>query len=227
MPVAGTPGQQASSLYGQADTQGNELFGASQAISPTLSALYNQELTNPQGFGATTLAQMLTQGSESIAGGLGAAKQTATDIGARTGNTSAIPSIIGSADKAGISQQSNNVNNLAIQNAMEKMKQQASGAAGLSSLYGTDLSGGLSAESLADKALGTRLSANQVGHSDLSSDIGDTASILGMGMGGASSIASLFPQNVGPQIFNQLGGGLGAGNPGGAPVSLSDIPNQI
>ena len=186
MPGAGTPGQQASSLYGQADTQGGSLFGQSQEISPTLSGLYNQELTNPQGFGATTLAQMMTQNDESIAGGLGAAKQTATDLGARTGNTSAIPGIIASADKAGITQQSNATNSLSIQNAMEKMKQQDAGAAGLSGLYNTDLSGGLNAEGLADKAIGTRINANQV--SDAQTDKLISAG-LGAATGGLSGIA--------------------------------------
>jgi hypothetical protein len=183
MPVAGTPGAQASSLYGQADTQGANLFGASQEIAPALSSLYSGELTNPQGFGATTLAQMLTQSDQSIAGGLGAARQTATDLGARTGNTAAIPGIVASADKAGISQHANDVNTLGIENAKEKMTQQQEGAAGLSSLYGTDLSGGLGAEGLADKAIGTRVEANTAAEAQfdkmLSTGLGAAGTVMG------------------------------------------------
>ena len=161
MPVAGTPGAQASSLYGQADTQGGNLFNSSQEIAPALSSLYNQEMTNPQGFGATTLAQMLTQSDQSIAGGLGAARQTATDLGARTGNTAAIPGIIGSADKAGIAQHANAVNSLGIANTNEKMAQQQQGAAGLSGLYGTDLASGAKYEDTANEALKTAETANE------------------------------------------------------------------
>ena len=183
MPVAGTPGAQASSLYGQADTQGANLFGASQEIAPALSSLYSGELTNPQGFGATTLAQMLTQSDQSIAGGLGAARQTATDLGARTGNTAAIPGIVSSADKAGISQHANDVNTLGIENAKEKMTQQQEGAAGLSGLYNADLGAGLNAEGLADKAVNTRISANQESQ-------GQFDKLLGMGLGAATGGAS-------------------------------------
>lgn len=179
MPMAGTPGAQASSLYGQTDTQGGNLYGQSQAIAPTLSGLYNEEIANPQGFGATTLAQMLTQSGESTAGGIGAAKETAMNLGARTGNTSAIPSIISSADKAGIQQSDNAANSLAIQNTMQKLNQQQEGAKGLSSLYGEDLSGGLQAENLADSALKTRISANQQSQ-------GQFDKLLGVGLGAAT-----------------------------------------
>lgn len=214
MPVAGTPGAQASSLYGQADTQGANLFGASQEIAPALSSLYSGELTNPQGFGATTLAQMLTQSDQSIAGGLGAARQTATDLGARTGNTAAIPGIVASADKAGISQHANDVNTLGIENAKEKMTQQQEGAAGLSGLYNADLGAGLNAEGLADKAVNTRISANQQSQGQFDKLLGAG---LGAATGGLSSIAgglgnldSTGGSSVGEQIsnfFTGFGGG--------------------
>jgi trimeric autotransporter adhesin len=214
MPVAGTPGAQASSLYGQADTQGANLFGASQEIAPALSSLYSGELTNPQGFGATTLAQMLTQSDQSVAGGLGAARQTATDLGARTGNTAAIPGIIGSADKAGITQHANAVNSLGIANANEKMAQQQQGAAGLSGLYNADLGAGLNAEGLADKAVNTRISANQQSQGQFDKLLGAG---LGAATGGLSSIAgglgnldSTGGSSVGEQIgnfFTGFGGG--------------------
>ena len=214
MPVAGTPGAQASSLYGQADTQGGNLFGASQEIAPALSSLYSGELTNPQGFGATTLAQMLTQSDQSIAGSLGAARQTATDLGARTGNTAAIPGIVASADKAGISQHANDVNTLGIDNAKEKMTQQQEGAAGLSGLYNADLGAGLNAEGLADKAVNTRISANQQSQGQFDKLLGAG---LGAATGGLSSIAgglgnmdSTGGSSVGEQIsnfFQGFGGG--------------------
>ena len=214
MPVAGTPGAQASSLYGQADTQGGNLFGASQEIAPALSSLYSGELSNPQGFGATTLAQMLTQSDQSIAGGLGAARQTATDLGARTGNTAAIPGIVASADKAGISQHANDVNTLGIENAKEKMTQQQEGAAGLSGLYNADLGAGLNAEGLADKAVNTRISANQQSQGQFDKLLGAG---LGAATGGLSSIAgglgnldSTGGSSVGEQIsnfFTGFGGG--------------------
>ena len=218
MPVAGTPGAQASSLYGQADTQGGNLFSASQEIAPALSSLYSGELTNPQGFGATTLAQMLTQSDQSIAGGLGAARQTATDLGARTGNTAAIPGIIGSADKAGITQHANAVNSLGIANANEKMTQQQQGAAGLSGLYGEDLSSGAKYEDTANEALKTAETAQQNGFFGsqglfgklAGAAIGAAGAGAGAISGGLGNLDTTGGSSVGEQIsnfFTGFGGG--------------------
>jgi len=152
---------QVGGQFSNENQQGNSLFGQGQNIQNQLTPFFQSEMTNPQGMGATTLNQMLTQSGQSIAGGVGGAKRTAMDLGARTGNTAAVPGIIGSAAKSGMVAQSGNANNIQIQNAMLKQAQQQQGAAGLSSLFSKDLSGSEGFEGLANSVLNTELSAKQ------------------------------------------------------------------
>lgn len=154
------PGTQASNLYNTSTAQGNTLFGQAQTDTNSLTPFYQQELNNPQGLGATTMSQLLTQSGQSIAGGEGAARQTALDLGARTGNTAATPSIIGNAAKQGMVAQSDAANKLQIANTMMKQQQQQEGASGLNSLYDNQLKGTFSAEDLSNQAIQTRIKAN-------------------------------------------------------------------
>ena len=130
--LANTAGGLESTASGNANT----LFGQSQGLGGELSNYYNQQLQNPQGLGATTLSQMMTQAGQGASGASGTARQGAFDMAARTGNTAALPSTISSANRQGMSNMSNTQNNLAMQNTMQKLNQQQQGAAGLSSLFG-------------------------------------------------------------------------------------------
>jgi hypothetical protein len=196
--VQNSAGTNASTDQGQ----GTSLFGQGQNISGTLTPFYQNELTNPQGFGATTLAQMLTKQGQSIGGAEGAAKRTAMDLGARTGNTAAIPALINSANKSGMVQQANGANDLSIQNTMQKLNQQQQGASGLNSLYGTDVGNASKFESEANTALNTDLSATAQKNAAANQGISNIMKLAGGVMGGLPMGAG----SIGDIGSNILGG---------------------
>ena len=152
---------QAGGQFSTENQQGSSLFGQGQGITNQLSPYFSNLLNNPQGLGATTMSQLMTQAGQGTAGATGAAARTAQDIAARTGNTAAAPGAVASADKAGMATLSGVQNNLAIKNAMDKQTQQQEGAAGLSGLLKGDLSGAEGFEGLANSALNTELNAKQ------------------------------------------------------------------
>jgi hypothetical protein len=147
------PAGLSSALASQSAAQGNALFGQSQAIQGALTPFFQNEMYNPQGFGPTTLSQMMTEAGQSTAGALGGARQTALDLGARTGNLAAIPQLIGGANRAGITQMSDVANKLGIANAQQRLQQQQAGAAGLSGIMGQDLSGTFKAGDVENEAI--------------------------------------------------------------------------
>src|SRR5208282_8206 len=173
--MAGTLSYQGQQLENTAVNQGNTLFGQGQTAQNTLTPYYLQQMNNPQGLGATTIQQMLTRSGQGIAGAEGAARQTGVDLAARTGNTSAIPSIVGGANKAGMIQQSNAGNDIAIKNAMEKLQQQQQGAAGMNSLFNTDTKSALDAGGLATGDLNAAIKAKQVQDQEKQSIFKDVA----------------------------------------------------
>jgi hypothetical protein len=187
----------AGGLESTASNNANTLFGQSQGLGGELSNYYNQQLQNPQGLGATTLSQMMTQAGQGASGASGTARQGAFDMAARTGNTAALPAAISSANKQGMSNMSNTQNNLAMQNTMQKLNQQQQGAAGLSSLFGQDLSGSMKFGENANSALNTQLSADeqkqaaeQKGLSNMMSLAGGVMGGLPMGAGSVGDIGS-------------------------------------
>jgi len=177
--------------------EGNTLFGQSQSTFGQLNPYFSNLLNNPQGLGATTLSQMLTSAGQSAAGGQGAARQRAFDLASRTGNTSAIPGIIGGASKEGISTMADVSRDLATKNAMLKLQQQQEGASGLSNLFKTNLGtsieankGALSADQLNADLAAQRAKMAVQGQSNMFGalqGIGDTLS--GILPGGAGSVA--------------------------------------
>lgn len=132
-----------------ATTYGNNAAGVNSQLTPFLES----ELTNPQGYGQQTLSQMQTQGGQATSGALGAGKEAATLAASRTGNPSAVPGIIDATTRDAMRQQSNNVLGIDTQNADLKQKQQQAGAAGLNSLYGTDVSAALKSLGLEDESI--------------------------------------------------------------------------
>lgn len=153
---------QSGAQYGTLTGEAGNLFSQGQADQSLLSPFFRNEMTNPQGLGATTMSQLLTQSGQSVAGGAGAQKQRALDIGARTGNTAAIPGIINSAGKGGMVAQGNNSLNLGIQNAMLKQQQQQQGAAGLGGLFKEDTGSSLEASNLANSAFQNLMKSKQL-----------------------------------------------------------------
>jgi len=178
-----------SALGTQSAAEGNALFGQSQGIQGALTPFFQNEMYNPQGLGPTTLSQMLTNEGQATAGALGGARQSALDLGARTGNLAAIPQLIGGANKAGISQMSNLSNQLGLANAQQRLAQQSAGAAGLSGIMGQDLSGAFKAGDVENEAIKNLQAAQNAGfghmfESSLASGLG---SALGKGFGAAAT----------------------------------------
>jgi hypothetical protein len=180
----------AANLEGATAKQGQTLFDQSQGLQSTLKPFYQNEMTNPQGMGATTMAQMLTQSGQGVAGAAGAAKKTAMDMGARTGNTSAISSLVGGADKTGMQMQGDAANKIAVQNTQMKQQQQQQGAAGISDLMSGDVSHADAFENTANDAIKTRIQAQQAAEQEKQAMFGDAMKLGGAVMSGGASLAA-------------------------------------
>lgn len=148
-------------------------FGKEGHIADTLGARgrtdYNSvfpflsnELTNPEGFGQTTVDKMLTQGGQAVSGATGAAKEAATLNASRTGNTAAVPGIIDATARNAMKQQSNNALDVNIKDAMLKEQQRQDAAKGISSLYGEDVGSALKAMGLQNESLNAGTNASNV-----------------------------------------------------------------
>lgn len=197
-----------SNLQSTSMGQGTNLFGQSQGISGLLNGYDTNLLKNPQGLGATTMAQQMTQAGQSTGGALGADRQRALDIGARTGNTASIPSLISSANKTGMTNMTNTANDLAMKNEMMKLNQQQQGAAGLSSLFGQDLSGAHNFESLSNDATKTEDQAIQQKNAATQQGISNIMKIGGMAMGGLGNLDMTGGSSPMEQLMN-FGSGAG------------------
>ena len=119
--------------------QAAEDFATGQdAQQPLLPFLVN-ELQNPSGFGQPAVNAMTTQAGQAASGAVSGAKQNAELQSSRSGNPAAQSAIIANAARTGANAETNAATNVQVQNAMEKMKEQQAGAAGLGSLGATDL----------------------------------------------------------------------------------------
>ena len=127
----------------------------------TIEPFLTNELTNPQGYGADTIAQMLTQGGQAVSGATGAASEAAGLNASRTGNSAAVPGIIDATARNAMKQQSDNALNVNINNAMLKQKQQQAGAAGLENMYGEDQNAVLKSMGLQNESLGQWTNADK------------------------------------------------------------------
>jgi hypothetical protein len=125
------------------------------------------ELTDPQGFGTTTVNQMKTQAGESAAGGVGAATEAAKLNASRTGNTAAIPGIIDAAARSAQAGETTAANNVDIQNAELKNQQQQEGASGLEGIYGKEQAAALQSLGLSTQAANVENTAGQGAFQDV------------------------------------------------------------
>lgn len=179
------PAGLSSALAQNSAAQGNALFGQSQAIQGALTPFFQNELYNPQGLGPTTMSQMLTNAGQATAGSLGAARQSAVDLGARTGNLGAVSQLIGGANRAGIANMSGVANQIGLANANERLQQQQQGAAGLSGIMGQDLSGTFQAGNVENEAIKNLQAAE---NSSFMHELGSSvASGLGSSLGSAAT----------------------------------------
>lgn len=141
----------------------------------TLFPFLQGEVTDPQGYGADTVNKMLTQGGQSVSGATGAANEAATLNASRTGNTAALPGLIGSNARSAMKQNSDNALSVALKDADLKQKQQQLGAAGLGNLYGEDTDAVLKSLGLTNQSIGEwtqgKAAANQ-GINDMMKTIG-------------------------------------------------------
>ncbi len=155
------------------------MFGQSQALNSELQPYATNLMNNPTGLGAPFMSTALTASGESLAGGEGAAKQTAMDEASRTGNWGSIPSIINTASRQTGQQQSGNALNLQLQNAMQRLNQSAEGAQLLQSLGAEDLSGAGGMYNTETNAINAWSNANQGATNDMWKDIGGITKMAG------------------------------------------------
>lgn len=159
-----------------ADTMNTRGAGDYSTIDPFLT----NELTNPQGFGADTIAQMLTQGGQAVSGATGAAKEAATLNASRTGNAAAIPGIIDATARNAMKQGSDNALNVNIKNALLKNEQQQDAAKGLEALYGEDVGSALRAMGLQNESLNAGTGASRAANENIWGPV-KTIGSLGLG----------------------------------------------
>lgn len=135
----------------------NKRMGADRsAVNPFLT----NELAHPEGFGADTIAQMLTQGGQAVSGATGAASEAAGLNASRTGNSAAVPGIIDATARNAMKQQSDNALNVNIKNAMLKEQQRQDAAKGLEGMYGEDQHAVLAALGLQNESLNAGTNAS-------------------------------------------------------------------
>ena len=176
---------QASSAYNEANNTANTLGGEAQGIGANLTPFLTQEMLHPQGIGQTGLSAE-TAAAEAGAGGAasgltGVANQRAAVSHNAGGFSAALDDAARQREKAaaGVSE------GITGENEMLKQKQMQEGAAGLGSMYGTDTSGMLKAESLLPEDVNAEANANKSGW------LQNTLGILDTGANVANSIAKL------------------------------------
>jgi hypothetical protein len=205
-PVLGQTG----ALEGSSAAQGSTLNSQAQGIQGQLNPYFSNMMNNPQGLGATTMSQMMTQAGQGTAGATGAAARTAQDMAARTGNTASVPGAIASANKQGMTNMSNTQNNLAMQNTMQKLQQQQQGAAGLSGLFNSDLSGSMNANKNAISATTNELGAEKAQQQAQQQGISNIMKMAGAGAsmmsGGLANLDTTGGSSGGEQVGNFFGG---------------------
>jgi hypothetical protein len=154
--------------------QANKTFGETQGVfnqdSGNASSLYNSlfpqfsaEATNPQGFGAKDLAAMNTAAQQSVGGSTAGAVGQGSLRAARTRNSGGADVALDSAVRSGQQTLSQDALGIKGENALLKQQQQQAGLQGLSSLYGTNQSGMLSALGLGNQATQAGTQAGQSG----------------------------------------------------------------
>ena len=97
------------------------------------------EATNPQGFGATNLANMNTASRQALGGSTAGITGQGELTAERTGNSAGVTGALDQAARTADQTQSENALNVQDQNAMLEQQQQQSALGALQGLYGTNV----------------------------------------------------------------------------------------
>lgn len=145
------------------DSTANSFGSAATGIGAPLTTQLQQQATNPTGFNPSDINSMLVSGEEGAGGATGDLASDASLAAARSRNTGSTSGVLDALQRQ--KTQALGSNALAVNNANAQLKQskQADAQHALSGLYGTDVSGQLSAMGMAPGTIGTEVSAGNSG----------------------------------------------------------------
>lgn len=183
-PVAGFKGASSTEKTNEQTAQNwaNTNNANASQIQGEILPFYQNEVTNPQGFGQQTLNEMGTTAGQATAGTVGGAIDAAKLSGSRRGNTANTSAIIDAATRAGGKMNSESALDVALKNDQLKQAQQQSGIAGMGGLESQDVNASLSSLGLSNTA------ANDVAQQSQAEFNG----IFGPLVGGAAGVAKGF-----------------------------------
>lgn len=154
---------QASNAAGTAAATGADLGSEAQGIGANLTPFLTQEMLHPQGVGQTGLSAE-TASAEGGAGGANAGLVgVANERAAASRNAGGYSAALDDAARQRSKAAADSSEGITAGNEMLKQKQSQEGAAGLNSMYGTDTSGMLKAQSLIPEDVNAELNANKTG----------------------------------------------------------------
>lgn len=155
--------QNAQKTFGETQNVYNQDSGNASALYNSLFPQFTAEATNPQGFTPGETASMNTAAQQSVGGATAGAVGQGTLRAARTRNSGGSNMALDDAVRSGQQTLSQDALGVQNENAMLKESQRQAGLSGLSSLYGTNQSGMLSALGLGNQATQTGTQAGQSG----------------------------------------------------------------
>jgi hypothetical protein len=155
--------KQANQTFGESTDVYNKDSGNASALYNSLFPQFTAEATNPQGFTPGEKASMDTAAQQSVGGSTAGAVGEGNLTAARTRNSGGLDTALDASVRSG--QQTLSGDALGVQNedAMLKETQKQEGLSGLSSLYGTNQSGMLSALGLGNQATSVGTQAGNSG----------------------------------------------------------------
>ncbi len=154
---------QANQTFGEAQDQYKGASGNAGSLYSQLLPQFTNEVNNPQGFGAPTVAGMKTNAEQSVGGSVAGAVGQGNLTAARTRNIGGNSTALDNAVRSGQQTLSGADLDVDAANAQLKQQQQQAGLSGLSGLYGQNQSTMLSALGLGNQATQTGIQAGQNG----------------------------------------------------------------
>lgn len=154
---------QGNSAYNQATDTANELEGQGAAIAGQLTPFLTQEMLHPEGLGQTGIAAETGAAMGGAGGATSGITGQAMQRAAVSRNAGGVNAALDEAARQRTKAEAGASEGIQSQNEQLKQKQMQEGASGLNSLYGTDTSGMLKAESLEPEDINAELNANKTG----------------------------------------------------------------
>jgi hypothetical protein len=161
--MARTQQKQANQTFGEATNVYNQDSANSSALYNSLFPQFTAEATNPQGFTPGEQASMSTAAQQSVGGSTAGAVGQGNLEAARTRNSGGLRTALDSAVRSGQQTLSQDALGVQNENALLKESNRQAGLQGLSSLYGSNQSGMLSALGLGNQATNAGTAAGQSG----------------------------------------------------------------